>query len=287
MLTTCILSQQVKCFKRFNVRQKAINCHLSLFFKRSVGTRPPLKKSQKQGSGVGKWLSLIFPMSGIMLGIWQVQRKQWKLGVIANLDEKTKSKPIPFPSNLKELDDLEYRPLSVTGAFDHSKEIYVQPRHLIESDATKQQDSGSILSMKNNNIGMQVITPFFVPGLGITIMVNRGFVPRDKQDPNTRVKGQVQGLVQLNGILRHTEKRPTLVPKNNVSKGQFNYKDLNEMAGLLGASPILLDAIETVPDGPIGGQTKVSMRDEHIQYAITWFSLAAITSVMWYLRFIK
>ena len=268
--------------------KQALNAFFhTVTLRRSLNTKQYQAKSQKQNEGIGKWLSLIFPISGIMLGVWQVRRKQWKLGLIADLEQKTKSKPIPFPSDLNELTKLEYRSLSVTGAFDHSKELFIRPRHLIKPDAKKAADSGSLLSMRNNNIGMQVITPFFIPDLGITILINRGFIPNEKKDPKTRAEGQIEGLVNLTGILRHNEKRPPLVPKNNPHKGQFNYKDLNEIAELLGTNPILLDAIDTVPNGPIGGQTKVTLRDEHVQYAITWFSLAAVTAVMWYIRFIK
>ena len=248
--------------------------------------REQLSTGRKKSS-YGKWLMLVFPIGGVLLGTWQVQRKQWKLGLISDLDEKTKSDPIPFPKDLSELAYLEYRPLTVCGVFDHSKETLIEPRYLVEKDGDKSVDSGSLMSVKNSKIGAQVITPFFIPDHRIAIMVNRGFVPREKRNSETRKAGQIEGVIELTGILRHNEKRPPLVPRNNPQKGQWNYKDLDQLGEMLGTSPILLDAVSTVPHGPIGGQTRVTLRDEHIQYAITWYSLAFVTAAMWYMRFIR
>lgn len=61
------------------------------------------------------------------------------------------------------------------------------------------------------------------------------------------------------------------------------------MCALTGASPIMLDATyeSSVPSGPIGGQTRVTLRNEHLSYLLTWFSLSAITSYLWYRQILK
>lgn len=43
------------------------------------------------------------------------------------------------------------------------------------------------------------------------------------------------------------------------------------MAELVGASPVFLDAVETLPGGPQGSQTRVTLRNEHLSYMLTWF----------------
>lgn len=69
----------------------------------------------------------------------------------------------------------------------------------------------------------------------------------------------------------------------------FLIRDLETMCAITGASPIFLDAgIETdVEAGPIGGQTRVTLRNEHLSYIFTWFSLSAATSYMWYKLVVK
>ncbi len=44
------------------------------------------------------------------------------------------------------------------------------------------------------------------------------------------------------------------------------------MVELTNSSYVYLDAVETttVPGGPIGGQTQVNMKNDHLQYIFTW-----------------
>lgn len=66
-------------------------------------------------------------------------------------------------------------------------------------------------------------------------------------------------------------------------------RDLDQMCKATGASPIFVDATNEfdVPEGPVGGQTRISLRNEHLSYVITWYSLCAFTSFMWYNKFLK
>ncbi|OXB69061.1 hypothetical protein ASZ78_009537 [Callipepla squamata] len=106
----------------------------------------------------------------------------------------------------------------------------------------------------------------------VTILVNRGFVPKKKLKPETRLKGQIEGEIDLTGVVRLSEKRKPFVPENNIEKNRWHYRDLEAMAAVTGAEPILIDADfrSTVPGGPIGGQTRVTLRNEHMQYIVTW-----------------
>ena len=60
--------------------------------------------------------------------------------------------------------------------------------------------------------------------------------------------------------------------KNEIEKNRWHYLDVNTMARLTGCNPVLLDADATssIPGGPVGGQTNVSVRNEHLQYILTW-----------------
>lgn len=61
------------------------------------------------------------------------------------------------------------------------------------------------------------------------------------------------------------------------------------MAKISGASPVFLDATDdfNIPGGPIGGQTRVSLRNEHLSYIFTWYCLSGATSYLWYKQFIQ
>ncbi|XP_029024532.1 surfeit locus protein 1 [Betta splendens] len=233
-----------------------------------------------------KWFLLLIPATTFGLGTWQVKRRQWKIQLIDNLAKLTTAEPIPLPPDPHELSNLEYRRVRVHGHYDHSKELYVMPRSPVDPEK-EAREAGSLSS--SGETGANVITPFHCKDLGITILVNRGYVPRQKIKPETRMKGQVEGDVEVVGIVRLTETRQPFVPKNDVERNQWHYRDLEAMSHVTGAEPIFIDADfgSTVPGGPIGGQTRVSLRNEHLQYIITWYGLCAATSYMWFSKFIK
>jgi surfeit locus 1 family protein len=107
-------------------------------------------------------------------------------------------------------------------------------------------------------------------------------VPRNKLRPETRQNGQKTGQIELNGIVRLGETRPQFTPDHK--SGTFLYRDLPLMTAITKAEPIFLDAKadSTVDGGPIGGQTRVTLRNEHMSYIFTWYSLSAFTSYLWY-----
>uniref|UniRef100_A0A8C7NHL0 SURF1-like protein n=1 Tax=Oncorhynchus mykiss TaxID=8022 RepID=A0A8C7NHL0_ONCMY len=233
-----------------------------------------------------KWLLLLIPVTTFGLGTWQVKRREWKIKLIAELRSLTSVEPIPLPIDPLELNNLEYRRVKVRGHYDHSQEMYILPRSPVDPEK-EAREAGQLSS--SGDTGANVVTPFYCSDLGITILVNRGYVPRKKIKPETRMKGQVDDEVDLVGVVRLTEIRKPFVPQNDVDRNRWHYRDLETMARVTGAEQIFIDAdlASTIPGGPIGGQTRVTLRNEHMQYIMTWYGLCAATSYMWYAKFIK
>ncbi|RWS22668.1 surfeit locus protein 1-like protein, partial [Leptotrombidium deliense] len=223
------------------------------------------------------------PSTAFGLGTWQVQRRQWKLGLIEELEKCMTEAPVDFPENLNDIQNLVYRKVKVTGKFDHSNEVYIGPRNNLRSEE-KSRGGGIISSARTAVNGFFVVTPFTLSGSNIKILVNRGWVPRYKIDPEKRQKGQIEDEVTITAVVRDTEKRPPFGISNDLSRRQFNYRDIMQMASILGTKPIFVDAdsSSTVPGGPIGGQTVVSLRNEHAQYIFTWYGLGVLTMYLWY-----
>ncbi|XP_078082291.1 surfeit locus protein 1 [Mustelus asterias] len=233
-----------------------------------------------------KWALLLIPAATFGLGTWQVQRRKWKLQLIKELKERTHSDPQPLPLEALELKELEYRRVRVRGRFDHSTELYIMPRSRVDANKEK-QEAGRLIS--STETGANVVTPFNCSDLGVRILVNRGFVPRTRVKPETRSRGQITEEVELVGVVRLTETRKPFTPQNDVTKNCWHYRDLEAMAQVAGTEPILIDADleSTVPGGPIGGQTRVTLRNEHLQYILTWYGLCAATSYMWFQKFVR
>lgn len=216
---------------------------------------------------------------------------------------------------------MEYQTVKVRGQFLHDKELYLGPRTLIEDKTGKK---GGVFTVAPKS-GYLVITPFKIEGreydnekyikfrifhkfiinfCSETILVNRGWVPKIKKNPLSRTEGQIEGVVEIDGVVRKHENRPQFMPKMKDDQlFLFRYKshshflkainfiflcslfrDVNRMSEIIGCEPYLLDATVrcNVPNGPIGGQTTVALRNEHLSYVITWFSLSGLSAYFWY-----
>jgi surfeit locus 1 family protein len=190
--------------------------------------------------------------------------------------------PEPLPEDLNYLESMEYQTVTVRGRFLHEKEMFLGPRSLIKPESG---DAGGGLMSTKNTSGYLVITPFKLNDREETILVNRGWVSRQHLKPESRPEGQVSGDVELKGVVRLPEARPQFSPSHKTDI--FLYRDVPRMCQVTGADPIFLDAKTTFSGGPVGGQTRVNIRNEHLSYIVTWFSLSAFTSYFWWKQVVR
>uniref|UniRef100_A0A182NIV9 UDP-glucose 6-dehydrogenase n=1 Tax=Anopheles dirus TaxID=7168 RepID=A0A182NIV9_9DIPT len=227
----------------------------------------------------------LIPATTFGLGCWQVYRKQWKEGLISELERKIHMAPVPIPDDLSALHGMEYETVTVRGQFLHDQEIHLGPRACIQHGDS--HTTGGLFSQKEASIGFLVITPFKLEGRDDKILINRGWVPKRFLDPETRRDGQVSGTVELQGVVRLQENRPQFTPQQRGAI--FMYRDVEKMAAWRGTEPYYLDATvaSTVPHGPVGGQTRVTLRNEHLSYIVTWFSLSGFTTWLWFRQIVR
>ncbi len=214
------------------------------------------------------------------LGTWQVQRLHWKQGLLASIAARTSAAPAPLAeveARFASEGDVDYVPVTARGIFRHAAE-----RHFF---ATWQGRSG-----------FYVYTPLELPD-GSFVFVNRGFVPYELKDPALRPQGQVQGEITVTGLARDPlpGKPSWIVPDNEPDKNVFYWKDRDAMAASAGLpagarmAPIFIDADDTPNPGgyPVGGVTLIDLPNNHLQYAVTGYGLAAaLVAVMaaWFWR---
>jgi surfeit locus 1 family protein len=198
------------------------------------------------------------------LGIWQLQRLQWKEGLIAERQAATHAAPAPLPQSREISPDMAFRHVFVRGVFRNAKEIlvYAAPRA--------------------GMAGFDVLTPL-VEASGRVVFINRGFVPPGLRDPAMRAAGEIAGPVEVKGLLRLPPKaKPNwFVPDNDPRRGRWFWVDLKAMAAadrlpLDKVLPFYIDADATPNPGgwPRGGLTHITLPNHHLQYALTWFFLA-------------
>ena len=205
----------------------------------------------------------------IGLGVWQLKRLHWKEGLIAEIETRTKGEPISLDQAIaiaREGRDPSYYRVKVEGRFDHAKELY-------------------LYAVSEGRAGWHVITPLKTED-GEVVLIDRGFVPDELRNPASRAEGELDGVVAVTGIVRVPEAQGTFTPDNEVGANRWFWRDLQAMARSIGAAevaPFYLEAEKSdVPGGwPEGGQTRLELPNNHLQYAITWFLLAACLLIVY------
>jgi surfeit locus 1 family protein len=214
----------------------------------------------------------------ISLGTWQVERLHWKEGLLADIAERRAADRVPLAdieTMAAQGGDIEYRTVTATGRYINNKE-----RHFFAT--------------WRGQTGYYIYTPLQLAD-GRYILVNRGFVPYENKEPEMRMQGQLTGEQTVTGLARAKlpGKPSSLVPDNDVAKNIFYWKDLDVMASSVDLDktdvlPFFVDADSTPnPAGfPIGGVTQVDLPNDHLQYAFTWYGLAAalvgVVAISWF-----
>jgi surfeit locus 1 family protein len=226
----------------------------------------------------------------IALGTWQLQRKAWKEALITTLNERLAKPPEPLPAAASwptiDRDDTEYRRVAFTATFDDSKEALVYAA----ASAFRPDVSGP---------GYWVFTPARLEE-GRVVMVNRGFVPqdlapkdlapkdlvpKDLPNPARRPGGHLDGPIAITGTLRWPDTPSWFTPRDEPAHNLWFLRDPAAIAaakGLRDIAPFYVEQETPVPPGgyPQPGRLEVRLRNEHLQYVVTWYGLALVLVVI-------
>jgi surfeit locus 1 family protein len=206
-----------------------------------------------------------------MLGMWQMQRLHWKQALLANIVENQAAPPMTLDAALKAVEagqNVEFRRVSTRGAFMHQAE-----RHF--------------LSILDGKPAWQIVTPLQSEE-GIVVLVDRGAVPEELRDPATRAATNPQGIQSIIGAIRlRRDAQGLFAPDNDPEKNLYYWWDVPAMLRDANPSPDSRVALFVLQLTPLAGDTgfprpqgvAVNVSNNHLQYAITWFSLAAVLVV--------
>ena len=198
---------------------------------------------------------LLFGVGGVAillsLGVWQVQRLAWKTDVLADIETRITAAPVSLPARPDPIAD-RYLPVEVSGQIE---EAYLR----------------ILVSQRGIGAGYRVISVLETDGR--RVLVDRGVMPTEATPPqgheNITVTGNLHWPVEIDGF----------TPEPDALRNIWYARDVPRMASALSAEPILIIARETTPsDGPVT-PLPVDTSDipnDHLNYAITWFSLAAL-----------
>ncbi|MCR9175926.1 MAG: SURF1 family protein [Alphaproteobacteria bacterium] len=212
------------------------------------------------------------------LGTWQVQRLIWKTELIDQFEARVTSPAIAPPeitpdAFLATVEDWRYRHVEAEGRFLNDKELHLIGRTY------------------KGNAGFHVLTPLVLDS-GMTVFVNRGWVPQDRRRAPERPETLVEGETSVEGLIQQAGRKGYFVPENEPQNDIWFTVRPEAMAEFLGlegpVAPYYIDELRPL-DGklrlPFGANREIEVRNEHLQYAITWYLLALtliVVYVLWH-----
>jgi surfeit locus 1 family protein len=200
------------------------------------------------------------------LGVWQLDRLDQKQAILSEIESRIGGDPAPLPVT-GDPDRDRYQPVRLNGTIE-PRELYV------------------LVSRKRVGAGYLVISPFVTQD-GRRILVDRGFIPVEDRDID-----RSGGLKEIDGNLHWPDDRTSSTPENDISGNTWFARDVDLMADVLNTEPLLVIARNMSPPDP--GVTPLpvdtsGIPNDHLQYAITWYSLAVVwligtIALVWRLR---
>jgi len=205
----------------------------------------------------------------IGLGTWQVVRLEWKQGLIAERQARWEAPAIAFPADPSD-PALLHRRVEARGRYLHDRELYLPGR-----------------SYKGST-GMGVATPFVLED-GRGLIVYRGWVPSSREDPASRAGGNPEGQVTVEGVLLPGGWHGSdwAQPENDVDRNAWFFVDPAGMAAAAGLETpidgVYLGLYRDDPEAslPFTPPPPMDLRNDHLQYAITWYALAVALVVIY------
>lgn len=204
---------------------------------------------------------LLIGLTGIAillwLGTWQIQRLDWKRGILAEIESTIAGDPQPLPQ-LVDPQAQRYQPVVLTGTLEA-------------------QTLAVLVSVKQRGAGWRLISAFQTED-GRRILVDRGFVPVEEKD-----SPRFAGPAEITGNLHWPDDRTSSTPVNDPAKNTWYARDIAAMADALGTEPLLVVTRQMTPADPEVTPLPVDtsgIPNDHLQYAITWYSLAAVWLMM-------
>ncbi len=205
------------------------------------------------------------------LCLWQVQRLDWKEGVIATLSARLEAAPIPLPATFTP-ETQEFSRVTIKGRFEGAPGSHGYA------------DAPLLMSLRPHGPGYRVIQPFTLTD-GRRVMVDRGFAPVDTKNEGgaaARPNPAPEAEIEITGALRWPDEGGDDLPYGARDNVWVN-RDMAVMARVFDAEPVLIVAETSTAVGawPIPQPIEaVNVANNHLEYAITWATLGFFWAAM-------
>lgn len=227
-----------------------------------------------------RWLLatvLVLAAAAVMLrlGIWQLDRLEWRRAFNARVIEQANLAPMQLGAADTNLDlySMEYRQVQITGEY-------------LANDAVALRNQVWV-TVYGNQLGYKLLMPLRIEGSDTAILVDRGWIPAEQ--PLDLAQYAEPGPVTITGQLRRAEidvqlafnADPTLQPGEQRLE-LWNYLDLPRLAQQMQTPLLTSGYVQIVPQGeqtqpPFANPPELDLSEgSHFGYAVQWFTFATI-----------
>ena len=213
----------------------------------------------------------------LALGFWQLERLAWKTAINQQRQNAVVQPPKPIPQNHQLRVEDAFHPVQAEGRFLHDKEMYLAARS------------------KRGSIGYHLITPFVLADKSGVVLVNRGWIPSDYKNRQTRSTTDPEGQISIEGLLRFERQPNIFVPNNDTADNFWFFIDIDAMAAYAAVMNVRIFYIELFDSNgqhdddiyPLTNQSRVLLPNDHFHYALFWFSLSLALLVIYVLSSLR
>ena len=194
----------------------------------------------------------------ISLGVWQLKRLVWKENLIQIRVDRFEGKSIPLNLIDKPFEN-EFRKVTVEGKLKNNIELFMPA-----------------LS-KNGNNGFHILTLIELENKKY-IIYDTGWVPNFAKSREKRLNHFDNKFSEKVAVIRLPGRKGKYQPENDQKKNFWFFVEPRKISNVIGLDveqKYYLEALNNGPNGfPLGNQTRIYIRNNHLQYAITWFLIA-------------
>ena len=203
----------------------------------------------------------------IALGVWQLQRREWKAEILEAIDRAENGPAVPLQGV-----PPPFAKVSVTGTLGPQTALYG-------------------IDVRDNGLGGQPREGAQLIGVlqrdgARPVIVDLGWIPAGDGAPDPSLGGSTdKGPIAISGYVRAPDRPSWLSAPDDVAARHFYTLDPARIAASLGvkdAEPFTLVAMGKAadPNAPVPAEALPRPPNNHLQYAFTWFGLAAALSAV-------
>lgn len=198
------------------------------------------------------------------LGIWQLHRLNIKNALLTDIYSKIESPPTAFLGDVSNLQEMRYRQYTLLGNFLYEKSMYLYGGN----------------PSNNSEQGYFVITPFVVAGNNMHILINRGWISLSKA--KTFLQRTTQDRVtKITTVFMVPNQVSIFSPDNDLKRNIWFYMDMENMSKFTGCiieKGFYMTLVQKDKESQGLVQPSIQsffmyIKNDHLIYAITWFSL--------------